>query len=229
MMKCCENLCCTEIENLTVKTRDLTILENINLHLHCGELTAVIGPNGAGKSTLLKSIIGEVKHSGTVKFRSENGVTTPVIGYVPQNISFDYDSPATVTDLFNSCAGKKIDAKKALEVTNASDLSNRKLARLSGGELQRVLLGLALNPVPNLLLLDEPVSGVDHAGIELFWAILTSIRKKYDMTVIIISHNLSQVKAYADRTVLLNKKILASGTPKEVFQSDEFESIFGVD
>lgn len=228
-MKCCENLCCTEIENLTVKTHDLTILENINLHLHCGELTAVIGPNGAGKSTLLKSIIGEVKHSGTVKFRSENGVTTPVIGYVPQNISFDYDSPATVTDLFYSCVGKKIDVKKALEVTNASDLCERKLARLSGGELQRVLLGLALNPVPNLLLLDEPISGVDHAGIELFWAILTSIRKKYDMTVIIISHNLSQVKAYADRTVLLNKKILASGTPKEVFQSDEFESIFGVD
>ena len=227
-MKCCHNLCCTEINNLSVKAKDLTILDNINLHVHCGEITAVIGPNGAGKSTLLKSIIGEIKHSGEVVFNSESGTTTPVIGYVPQNISFDPDSPATVRDLFSACLSKKVNVEEALAVTNASDLCDRKLARLSGGELQRVLLGLALNPVPNLLLLDEPVSGVDQAGIDLFWGILTTLKKKYDMTVIIISHNLSHVKSYADRVVLLNKKVLSEGTPQKVYQSDDFEMLFGV-
>ena len=205
----CNQLCCTKINNLTVIAADddSVILNNINLHLHCGELTSVIGPNGAGKSTLLKAIIGEVKYKGAVEFVSEvaHQKVEPIIGYVPQSLAFDADSPATVNDLFKAAVKDKKAIGDALKTVNAAELTNRKLAHLSGGELQRVLLALALVPLPNLLLLDEPVSGVDKSGIELFWTILSDIRKSYDIAIIIVSHNMTQVKKYSDRVVKLDK------------------------
>ncbi len=222
-MKKCDSLCCTKIKNLSVDG----ILEDINIHIHCGEITAVIGCNGAGKSTLLKAIIGEVKHKGEISFVGKNGSTVPVIGYVPQTLSFDGDCPATVSDLFDSCgATKKEEIERAIKAVNADGFFNRKLCNLSGGELQRALLALALIPVPNLLLLDEPVSGVDKTGTEQFWQVLGQIRETYDTTIIIVSHSLSQVKTNADRVVLLDKKILSHGTPGEVFSSREFAEVF---
>ena len=224
-MKKCNSLCCTQIKNLSVDG----ILEDINIHIHCGEITAVIGGNGAGKGTLLKAIIGEKKHKGEICFVGENGSTTPVVGYVPQSLSFDGDCPATVADLFLSCgADIKSDAvKNAVAAVSAQEFFDRKLSKLSGGELQRAMLALALVPMPNLLLLDEPVSGVDKAGTENFWKIISELRHEYDMTVIIVSHSLAQVKKNADRVILLNKKILAHGTPDEVFSTREFSEIFG--
>lgn len=224
-MKKCNSLCCTHINNLSVDG----ILENINLHIHCGEITAIIGSNGAGKSTLLKAITGEKRHKGEICFSGENGSTTPVVGYVPQSLSFDGDCPATVSDLFISCGAdiKSRQVKTAVSAVSADEFFNRKLSKLSGGELQRALLALALVPIPNLLLLDEPVSGVDKSGTEKFWKILSSLRQKYDMTIIIVSHSLSQVRKNADRVILLNKKILAHGTPEEVFNSRPFIETFG--
>ena len=241
MTKCvkqCGRLCCTKIEDLTITDGNTSILEKINLHLHCGELTAIIGPNGAGKSTLLKAIIGERKYSGSLEFIGETGTKRPVIGYVPQHLSFDADSPVSVSDLFLSCLksapvcfvhskDKRAEIISALKKVNAENIIDRKLSQLSGGELQRVFLGLALMPVPNLLLLDEPVSGVDKNGIEIFWQILSDLRTNYDLSIIIISHNFSQVLNYADRVVLLDKKVIANGTPKEVFGDNGFKEIFG--
>lgn len=222
-MKKCNSLCCTQIKNLSVDG----ILEDINIHIHCGEITAIIGCNGAGKTTLLKSIIGEVKHKGGISFVGENGNTTPIIGYVPQKLTFDGDCPATVEDLFASCGATKSEQiMETLKAVGAETFYDRKLSKLSGGELQRALLALALIPVPNLLLLDEPVSGVDKAGIVQFWNILSQIRQKYDITIIIVSHSLNQVKANADRVILLDKKIIAHGTPEEVFSTKEFSDKF---
>jgi len=223
-MKKCKTLCCTEIQNLSVDG----ILENINIHIHCGEITAIIGSNGAGKSTLLKAIIGERKHKGKICFVGENGSTAPVVGYVPQSMSFDADCPSTVADLFLSC-GADLDGEavqKAVAAVGIDEYFNRKLSALSGGELQRAMLALALVPMPNLLLLDEPVSGVDKTGKEKFWQIISDLRKEYDMTIIIVSHNFAHVKKYADRVILLNKKIIAHGTAQEVFSSKEYAEIF---
>lgn len=227
-MKHCDKLCCTQLEHLSVADGDVVILDDVNLHLHCGEITTIIGPNGAGKSTLFKTLIGEQRYRGDISFRSEKGTTTPIIGYVPQRLSFDADSPATVFDLFRSCTkGKKEDIQAMLNQVGAGELLRRRLACLSGGELQRVLVGLALEPRPNLLLLDEPVSGVDHGGIELFWQLVADLRAKYDMTILLISHHLEQVRQYSDRVVLLDTKVLSSGTPEQVFSSDAFHTLFG--
>ena len=235
----CGGLCCTRIENLSVKVPELQILEDINIHIHCGQFTSIIGPNGAGKSTLLKAILGEIKYSGNLKFCSEDNkhMITPKIGYVPQKLAIDKDSPCSVLDIFLACssgtpvcfikpASKKKTVLDILDRVQAVHLANRRLSELSGGEIQRILLGLALVPIPNLLLLDEPVSGVDKNGAELFYKIVSEVRKKYDLSIIMVSHDLEKVRRYADKVVLLNRTILCQGTPKEVFDSEAFKNAF---
>jgi zinc transport system ATP-binding protein len=235
----CSGLCCTKIENFSVNAGKNNILKDINLHIHCGELTAIIGPNGAGKSTLLKALLGEYRYSGSITFHSEDDslLSKPSIGYVPQNLFIDNDSPCTVSDFIYASisqfpvfaikhTNKKNNIMEILGKIDAAHLLNHRLRDLSGGELQRVLLGLALIPIPNLLLLDEPVSGIDKNGLILFYDIISQIRKKYDLSVIMISHDFENVFKYADRVVLINKEMLSYGTPSAVFSSEAFAKTF---
>ena len=237
----CAKLCCTKIENFTVQAGNLTIFEDVNIHLHCGQLTALIGPNGAGKSTLLKAILGEVPHKGMLHYADAEGRrgNQPVIGYVPQYLNFDVSAPISVKDIFLAClgekpvwltSGRKLNARivKSLARVHAEHLLDRRLGALSGGELQRVLLALALDPLPDLLLLDEPVSGVDQNGLELFYEILAELREKEDMAILLISHDLNMVAKHADQVVLLNKGVVMSGTPEEVFADKRTRQIFGM-
>lgn len=233
------NLCCTKISNFTVKKGNDVILDDVNLHIHCGEITAIIGPNGAGKSTLLKAILGEVQHTGKLEFTDEKDKRkrNATIGYVPQYLEFDRTIPLSVRDLFAVTysnvpvwlkRSKKADkiAKESLKKVDAEDLLDRQLGKLSGGELQRVLLSLALTPMPDILLLDEPVSGVDKKGMNIFYKTVSMLREKYDLTIILISHDFDAVKEYANRVVLLNKQIKLQGKPKDVFGNKEFEALF---
>ena len=233
-------LCCTRVENLGVSFGDKVVLENINLHIHCGNLTAVIGPNGAGKSTLLKALLGEIRHDGILKFLDNKNVHTdgPLIGYVPQTLNFDKDSPISVMDLFAASAtnlpvwfrapsGVRRNVMESLKKAGAEHLADRRLGELSGGELQRVLLSLAVHPVPDLLLLDEPVSGVDQKGMAQFYELVSELRKVYDLSIILVSHDLGLVAKYADRVIFLNRTIEASGTPEEVYKHPRFRETFG--
>lgn len=233
-------LCCTRIENFGVTAGKTVILNDINLHIHCGELTAIIGPNGAGKSTLLKAILGEVRHTGELRFIrcGDSPQNNPILGYVPQQLDFDSGMPASVADLFAasntrlpvwlSRRGKTHDRLLAsLKKARAEHLADRRLGELSGGELQRVLLALALDPVPDILLLDEPVSGIDHKGMELFYNTVSELREEYDLSIILVSHDFDLVSEYADRVVLLNKTIEYVGTPEEVFNSPQANELFG--
>lgn len=236
----CSKLCCTKIENFTVKVGKLTIFEDVNLHVHCGQLTAVIGPNGAGKSTLLRAILGEVSHTGTLKYADAKGKHTgkPIIGYVPQYLKFDVSAPITVLDLFSACRSRRPiwlmpssirkEVEESLKRVKATDLIDRRLGALSGGELQRVLLALALNPMPDILLLDEPVSGVDQNGLEIFYNILEDLQNNEDMAIILISHDLNMVARHADQVVLMNKGVVCSGTPEDVFNDQRTRKIFGM-
>ena len=233
-------LCCTKIENFNVTTNNIKILQNINLHIHCGQITALIGPNGAGKTTLLKAILNLINHSGTMKFLDTKGKHTnkPVIGYMPQQLNFDKDSPTSVLDLFLANISNiplwifrprnlKEKIKNILKIVQTDHLINRKIGELSGGELQRILLALALNPLPDLLLLDEPVTGIDEKGMAIFYNIVSNLRINYDLSIILISHDLEMIAKYADNVVLLNKTILCTGKPEEVYKNDNFQKIFG--
>lgn len=237
---CC-GYCCTKIQSFSVKVGKTDILENVNLHLHCGEMTALIGPNGAGKSTLLKAILGEIKHEGNLIFAGSNEKVTrrPVIGYVPQQLDFDTAAPISVRNLFAACIGERPAWKTGsvkltrrildcLDIVQAGGLIDRRLGALSGGELQRVLLALALEPMPQLLLLDEPVSGVDRKGLEVFYEIVSKIREQFDLTIILVSHDLDIVKKHADRVVLLNKTVILNGPPEQVYSDKRLHETFGL-
>lgn len=240
---CTSGLCCTRIENFGVARGQYEILKNVNIHIHCGELTAVIGPNGAGKSTLLKAILGEIPHSGELLFLDGKSKRTgkPLMGYVPQKLEFDGSSPASVYDLFAAALSRKpvwfFHPKKVREAVcqslmraEAEHLVSRRLGELSGGELQRVLLALALDPIPDLLLLDEPVSGIDPSGLKLFYKTVSDLRRNFDLSIILVSHDLNLVAQYADRVVLINNKTVeCMGTPAEVFGDRKTIDLFGLD
>lgn len=234
-----EQLAYTKITHMNIKRGKVEILKDVNLNIKSGELTAVIGPNGAGKSTLLKAILQEAKYEGEISFVNgeETAMKRPFIGYVPQQLEFDTGSPTGVLDLFAAARSnvpvwlrktkkQKMETLEGLKKVRSSHLIQRKLGELSGGELQRVLLALALNPVPQLLLLDEPVSGMDQNGLELFFEILTDIKKEYGMSIILVSHDFTMVNQFADRVILLNKRVECCGTPEEVFASHKTRDIF---
>ena len=231
---------CIKVKDFGVKIGGDTIIENVNLHIHCGQLTTIIGKNGAGKTTLMKALLNEVKHEGHIEFKDikTNAVGNLRVGYVPQHLNIPKNTPTSVYDLFASYISnvpvflwkskrvyKKV--KEQLRKFKAEDLIDKTVCDLSGGELQRVLLSLATYETPNLLILDEPVSGMDHNGMELFYHNIDKLKREYDLAVILISHDLEYVAKYSDRVVLLNRTIITDGTPDEVFQSAEFKETFG--
>lgn len=258
------HVCCTRVEHLSVKAADGYILKDVNLHLHCGELTAIVGRNGAGKTTLIRSLLGDVPHSGRVIFEGERcarncpddrtanhsmrctchdkvtyTTTHPAFGYVPQGFHIAPGSPICVSDLVLSCVSKRPvwlcaprtkereRVKAILSCTNVQHLASSRLADLSGGEVQRVMLALAITPVPDVLLLDEPSSGVDRAGVRSFYELVSSIRRDFDITILLVSHDLDLVARHADRVVFINGSAAIVGTVDDVYNRGDFIDTFG--
>ncbi len=232
---------CIKINGLNVSFGDERILEDINLHMHCGELTVLIGRNGAGKSTLLRALLDEVPHQGTIEFKeTKTGKisSTMKIGYVPQSLNIEKEIPMTVYDLFASFISRypvwlpksrklysKI--KEQLKVFSVEDCIDRQVGKLSGGQLQRVMLAIAITPMPNLLILDEPVSGIDENGVRDFYRLVNEMKSRNDIAVLLVSHDLDLVRKYADKVVLLDRKILCKGKPEDVYMNENFKRIFG--
>ncbi len=230
---------CIKMNDLGVTIGDQVILEHVNLHIHCGSLTAVIGKNGAGKSTLIRAILGDIAHTGNIEFKDrENGNLQQLrIGYVPQSLNIEKNTPVSVYDLMAGfhfhtptflwkTRKMKADIAEHLRVFGVEDLIDKQVCNLSGGQLQRVLLSLAIMNEPNLLLLDEPVSGIDSNGMETFYETIDELKRSYDLAIILISHDLDYVARYADQVVLLDKTVRAQGSVGEVFQSEAFCQTF---
>lgn len=232
-------LCKITIDSLGVKKGRDTLISDVSFELHCGELTAVIGANGAGKTTLVKSIIGEIPHEGSVKFSSHHGdeISKITIGYVPQYLDFDRSAPISVEDFLlvgrtsspvcffrSKKLSKELD--EILETVGCLELKKRKMGELSGGELQRVMLANALYPLPELLILDEPVSGVDAMGSEAFYKAISNLKHNYHIAIAMVTHDLGIIKEFADNVVLINKTVLKSGKAQEVLDSEEFKQVF---
>ena len=232
-------LCCIKVKNLGVSFGTTKVLEDINLHIHCGTITEIIGKNGAGKSTFVKALLGEVKHTGDIEYRNtEAGSKRHLkIGYVPQKLDIDKSTPMSVYDLFVSFSfkmpvlfkSKKIYAgiKEALSEFEAEDLIDKPIGTLSGGQLQRVLISMAVMDKPKLLILDEPVSGVDSSGMKVFYDKMKYLKEHYDMAILIVSHDLEYVYHYADNVMLLDNTVLAYGSPRDVYNTKAFEETFG--
>ncbi len=231
--------CCTVIDGLTVSYGRNIAAENITTSFTCGELTAIVGPNGAGKSSILRAILGQVRHSGTVTHcgtLAQNG--GPRIGYVPQKVSIAPDSPVSVCDFMLLAAGyrhvwfavprkNRDEMAGLLSLVNAEKLVDRTIGTLSGGELQRVLLACSLNPMPEILLLDEPISAFDVRGMDLFYEMICELRKKFHLAIVVVTHDIDLIARHADRMILMDRTILAQGAPAEVVKHPAFISVVG--
>lgn len=234
----CGHSCCLRIQNLSVKIGKDSILRDVNMHLHCGQIVALIGPNGAGKSTLLKAVLGERECEGVISFSVPGQRNRKaIIGYVPQSPAFDPGDPVTVADLFACCMsprpafmglsrGFRAHVLSCLERVHGEDLIDKRIGTLSGGELQRVLLALALDPVPNILILDEPLSGVDVEGMETLMDMLDELRQDYDLSILMTTHDFGTLPRYADHVVLIDHAVIEQGTPEDVLNSDGFRRVF---
>lgn len=234
----CHDSCCLKVQNVSVSIGKDNVLRNVNLHVHCGQLVALIGPNGAGKSTLLKALLGQREYDGVIVFSVPGQRRVKArVGYVPQSPSFDPGDPITVADLFACCLsrrpaflglGKRLREQvlNCLERVHGEELIDKRVGTLSGGELQRVLLALALEPMPNILILDEPLSGVDIEGMTNLMDMLDEIRKTYDLSILMTTHDFSMLPRYADQVILIDHEVKATGTPEEVLSSQAFRTAF---
>lgn len=231
--------CCLRVNNVSVSREGMYILENVNLHIHCGEITCIIGPNGAGKTTLFETLLGVAKYTGQITY-TDAGTgrkRTPRFGYVPQSLAMERLAPTTVIDFMRlgmdrrsvflpSSHKTKDEALNALANVGAANLWDRRIGALSGGEIQRVALALALTPKPDVLLLDEPSSGIDADGVSMFYDIVSGLRRRMDMSVMIITHDFNMAAEYADKVVLLSRTILAQGDFAQVVRCDAFSRVF---
>ena len=248
----CAGRCCLQLDNVSVSFSGCEVLDKVSFHLHCGEIAALIGPNGAGKSSLFRSILGQIPYSGTITFSPADGPvihisddedsstgrgTRPLIGYVPQSPSFDRGNPMSVLDFFVASTSKwpvwlpvpqkiRDNVTQILTRVHGEELLDRSMGALSGGQLQRVLLSMALEPLPQILVLDEPLSGVDIDGEHQLLEMLDEIRTRYDLSILLSTHDFATLGSFADKVLLLNRSLLKSGTPDEVLSSDEFYGAF---
>jgi zinc transport system ATP-binding protein len=213
-----------QAKHLSVSLGGAEVLHGVDLALSPGEIVTVVGPNGSGKSTLLRSIIGAVPLShGSITLKP--GLR---VGYVPQKLHIDPTLPMTVARFLSlPKSASNSDTDMALERAGVSKLKNRQMARLSGGQFQRVLLARALLSKPELLILDEATQGLDQSGSATFYAQIESIRTELGCAVLMVSHELHVVMAASDRVICLNGHVCCEGAPEHVASAPEYRALFG--
>jgi zinc transport system ATP-binding protein len=232
------------IRDLYVRLGGKDILRAVNADLPRGSITALIGLNGAGKSTLLRALLQEVPYRGSIRFHCGHDHRRPApehVGYVPQKLRVDGNLPLTVLDLFGLTlrrrplffgAGRRLRARvlPLLAGVGAGGLIEQRVADLSGGELQRVLLALALAPHPELLLLDEPAAGIDFKDVVPLYDLIAGLNRRTGVTILLVSHELSMVSRMADHVLCLQDgRIQCEGPPREMINSDVLARTFGAD
>ena len=213
-----------EMEGVGVQRQGRWLIQNVSLSVKPREIVTLIGPNGAGKSTTAKTALGVLKpDEGTVSSKPDLK-----IGYVPQKLQIDWTMPLTVERLMRLAARPgKDQIRAALKKTGIPHLLKSNVQQLSGGEYQRALLARAILRNPDLLVLDEPVQGVDYAGEIALYDLIQKIRDELECGILLISHDLHVVMAQTDTVICLNGHVCCSGAPEQVARSPAYKKLFG--
>jgi zinc transport system ATP-binding protein len=235
---------------LAVEVRDVhvtldahPVLEGVNLRVAAGQLVALIGPNGSGKTTLLRCLLGLQKIvSGEIRLFGQTDVTAalPRVGYVPQRFNLERSFILSVREFLalrlrearqwfwhtRAALDERISA--SLPDLGIEPLLDRPLASLSGGQLQRVLIGFSMIGKPELLLLDEPTAGVDTPGEQTFYDLIAQIQQQHRLTVILVSHDLSMVYRHAAWVYAINRVVCCEGSPEDVMNTDSLKRAYGI-
>ena len=220
----------TSNQNILVKLnqagfrlKDKWLVKGVSLQIERGQIVTLIGPNGSGKSTTAKIALGIYK-----KIDGEVEKYTNKVGYVPQKISIDWTLPLRVKDFMVLTENlKDKDINEALSLTGVIQLKNKNLGDLSGGEFQRVLIARAISKKPDLLVLDEPVQGVDFNGEIALYKLIKKITDELNCGILLISHDLHTVMSATDHVVCLNGHVCCSGSPMDVAKNNEYKALFG--
>ena len=234
--------CSVKLRNVCVKDGNNLLLDSVSFQVNHAEILALIGKNGAGKTTLVKTILNRIPYSGEISFFNSKGeiIKNPRIGYVPQKLHFDKNTPLTVLEFFVSSTSNfpiwlgirkkdKDRTSKILRKFGIIHLINKSIGNLSGGEIQKVLLAFALEPVPDMLVLDEPSSALDRNGVDFLYSLIVKMRKEYHMPVILVSHDFAQIKKYVTSYALVESgKIVEISHIKNFEKSQEINTIFKI-
>ena len=212
-----------KMDNAGVFLDNKWLVKDVSLEIEKGKIITLIGPNGSGKTTTAKMALGLYKNiSGKVEKFTEK------IAYVPQKISIDWTLPIRVFDFMNLTSNlKSEEINNALDITGAKHLIDNDLKSLSGGEFQRVLMARAVAKKPDLLVLDEPVQGVDFTGEIELYELIKKISETLKCGILLISHNLHVVMSKTDHVVCLNGHVCCSGTPVDVARDKHYKELFG--
>ena len=218
-----ENNILVKLNEVGIKQNDKWLVKGVSLVVEKGKIVTLIGPNGSGKSTTAKIALGIYKKiEGQVEKYTNN------VGYVPQKISIDWTLPLRVNDFMLLTENLKDEAvNEALSLTGVVHLKNKNLGNLSGGEFQRVLLARAISRKPDLLVLDEPVQGVDFTGEIALYELIKKISDTLNCGILLISHDLHTVMSATDHVVCLNGHVCCSGSPSDVARNNEYKALFG--
>ena len=218
-----ENNILVKLKDAGIRQNDKWLVQGVSLEVEKGKIVTLIGPNGSGKSTTAKIALGIYK-----KIEGKVEKFTDKIGYVPQKISVDWTLPLRVHDFMVLTQNlKDEEINKALTLTGVLNLKNKNLGNLSGGEFQRVLLARAISKKPELLVLDEPVQGVDFTGEIALYKLIKEISDKLNCGILLISHDLHTVMSATDHVVCLNGHVCCSGSPIDVAKNNEYKALFG--
>jgi zinc transport system ATP-binding protein len=222
-----------KLDKVNVTLGQYKALTDVSIRVPEKSQTVIIGPNGAGKSTLVQTILGFIPYQGQIDFSPQK----PSFGYVPQKLDFDRHMPVTVTEflalgltswpLWLGVSSKvKNKITQGLEEVQAADLAKKPLGALSGGETQRIMLAFALMSKPDVLVLDEPATGVDINGEQLMCELLDGFKTAY--TIVMVSHDLPTARAHSDWVICLNRRVVAQGPPERVFTPKILSATFGL-
>jgi len=223
-----------EVKNLSYKFNDFTALENVSFEIEKGDIVAIIGPNGSGKTTLLQNIIGVLSPTtGTITIDGEKpSDVRKKIGYVPQKFEFDRTIPISVHEFMSleKCGKKGHDEKniiEALREVGLEDVEEKQLGHLSGGQFQRVMIARALLHEKEILIFDEPSTGIDLVGEKTIYDLIKKINEDRGTTCLIVSHELNIVNKYTKKVVCINKQMVCYGSPEIVITPETLQKLYG--